>query len=55
MMERDGVVRAACKEVQTAGINMPVNSITLIHTTCDFSELSLSTQSQWGSIQSCNY
>ena len=50
----DKVVRTACEEVQTMDINTPVNPITLIHVTHNFSLLLSGTQNPWGSIQRRN-
>ena len=51
----DEFVRTACEEVQAADINTPVDSVTSIRATCDFSALSSGARDPWGSIQRCNH
>jgi len=51
----DEFVRTACEEVQTMDINTPVDSVTLIHVTHDFSALLSGAQNPWGSIQHHNH
>lgn len=50
----DEFVRTVCEEVQTADINTPVDSVTSICATRDFSALSSGARNPWRSIQRRN-